>query len=126
MDADVCCRGSHSLENETPSQTGLDLSDIFFFFFYLSCTGNLDPGLWEPSVRWLENAVVSSWSTIFGWGSMLQAASKMLLLGHGTIEGKSSSSLSVAFSGVRQCLPTAPSRRPQGTPLSQASHWQDD
>lgn len=57
---------------------------------------------------------------------MLHAASKMLLLGHGTIEGKSSSGLSVALSGVRQCLPTVPSRRPQVTPLSQASHWKDD
>lgn len=54
---------------------------------YLSCTGNLEPGLGEQSLGWPENTFDGPGPVIavaiFRWASLLQAGTKMLSLGHG-------------------------------------------
>lgn len=81
MDADVRIRCSQRRE----PKPCLELAWTLGTFFYLGCIGKLG----EQSLRWPENTFDGPGPVIavaiFRWGSLLQAGTKTLSLGHDTI-----------------------------------------
>lgn len=109
MDADVCGRCSQQPGTGTLSRVGLGPRNSF----YLRCTENLEPGLCDWPVRWLDD-------TFEGPRSVLAACSFQFGLTLSLVP-RCSHLDAVLFKGVRECPPAAPSKLPLTFPFPSQS-----